>query len=239
MKKQDIIFILCVIAVLTPFFIPQTHFLEYFNLWTANHPFIMSFFKFAILATAGEMLGLRISKGVYNQKGFGIAPRAIVWGILGMGICMAMMIFKAGIVNVIGVIAANQPSEISNSIANINGIFNGDFTIGKVGIAFAVSVAMNSIFAPVFMTLHKITDTHILNNGGTLKGFFRPIKMQEIIVNLNWKAQWSLVFKKYIPLFWFPAHTITFLLPANLQVLFAAFLGVVLGVMLSIANLKK
>ncbi|MBQ5424713.1 MAG: Mpv17/PMP22 family protein, partial [Bacteroidales bacterium] len=61
----------------------------------------------------------------------------------------------------------------------------------------------------------------------------------QIIVGLNWKAQWSLVFKKYIPLFWFPAHTITFLLPANLQVLFAALLGVVLGVMLSIANLRK
>lgn len=239
MKKSDIIFILCVIIVLAPFFIPQTRFLEFFNLWTANHPFIMSFFKFAILATAGEMIGLRISKGCYNQKGFGIAPRAIVWGVLGMGICMAMMIFKSGIVNVIGIIAANASDDVPNSIANINNIFKGDLSWGKAGVAFAVSVAMNSIFAPVFMTLHKITDTHILNNGGTLRGFLRPIKMQEIIANLNWKAQWSLVFKKYIPLFWFPAHTITFLLPANLQVLFAALLGVVLGVMLSIANLKK
>lgn len=232
MKKQDWIFIICVIVVLVPFFIPQTHFLDVFNTLTATHPFIMSFFKFAILATVGEMLGLRIQKGVYNQKGFGIAPRAIVWGILGMGICMAMMIFKTGVPAFLEVVGGCEKGKLAAMLA-------GDFCWGKVGVAFAVSVLMNSIFAPVFMTLHKITDTHILNNGGTLKGFFTPIKMQEIIVNLNWKAQWSLVFKKYIPLFWFPAHTITFLLPANLQVLFAALLGVVLGVMLSIANLKK
>jgi uncharacterized integral membrane protein len=43
------------------------------------------------------------------------------------------------------------------------------------------------------------------------------------------------VFKKTIPLFWYPAHTITFLLPAGFQVLFAAVLGIVLGVLLSVA----
>ena len=178
------------------------------------------------------MLGLRISKGVYNQKGFGILPRAIVWGILGMGICMAMIIFKAGVPTFLDIVGGCEKGTMA-------GLLAGELTWGKVGVAFAVSVAMNSIFAPVFMTLHKITDTHILNNGGTLRGFFRPIKMEQIIVGLNWKAQWNLVFKKYIPLFWFPAHTITFLLPANLQVLFAALLGVILGVMLSIANLRK
>ncbi|HRZ79119.1 MAG TPA: Mpv17/PMP22 family protein, partial [bacterium] len=43
---------------------------------------------------------------------------------------------------------------------------------------------------------------------------------------------------KTIPLFWIPAHTITFLLPENHRVLFAAILGVVLGVFLAIASLK-
>lgn len=36
------------------------------------------------------------------------------------------------------------------------------------------------------MTLHKITDTHILSTGGTLHGFFTPIKMEEIMIGLNW-----------------------------------------------------
>ena len=105
--------------------------------------------------------------------------------------------------------------------------------------AFCISVAQNTIFAPVFMTLHKITDTHILSHGGTLSGFFTPIKMGEIMANLNWRVQWNFVFKKTIPFFWFPAHTITFLLPGDMRVLFAALLGVVLGVLLAIATHKK
>ena len=53
----------------------------------------------------------------------------------------------------------------------------------KVFVAFCISVAQNTIFAPVFMTLHKITDTHILTHGGTLSGFFTPIQMGEIMAN--------------------------------------------------------
>ena len=51
--------------------------------------------------------------------------------------------------------------------------------------------------------------------------------------------QWNFVFKKTIPFFWIPAHTLTFCLPADLQVLFAAICGVALGLILSIAAMKK
>lgn len=89
------------------------------------------------------------------------------------------------------------------------------------------------------MTLHKITDTHILATGGTLHGFFSPIPIGNILQHLNWKVQWNFVFKKTIPLFWYPAHTITFLLPEELRVLFAALLGVALGIILAIAARKS
>lgn len=89
------------------------------------------------------------------------------------------------------------------------------------------------------MTFHKITDTHILATGGTLRGLFTPIPMGYILQNLNWKVQWGFVFKKTIPLFWYPAHTITFLLPSEMRVLFAALLGVALGVILAIAARKS
>ena len=105
----------------------------------------------------------------------------------------------------------------------------------KVFVAFCISIAMNGIFAPVFMTFHKITDTHILACGGSLRALVTPIPMTRIITHLNWDAQWNFVFKKTIPLFWVPAHTITFLLPSEARVLFAALLGVALGVLLAIA----
>ena len=63
--------------------------------------------------------------------------------------------------------------------------------------------------------------------------------MTRIITHLNWNSQWNFVFKKAIPFFWYPAHTITFLLPGEMRVLFAAILGVVLGVLLAIAARMK
>jgi hypothetical protein len=124
----------------------------------------------------------------------------------------------------------------------INGVveaMGGSFSGLKFLGAFLISLAMNTSFGSVFMTLHKVTDAHILNTGGTLRGFFRPINVGEILSSLNWKVQWDFVFKKTIPFFWIPVHTLTFLLPPNLRVLFAALLGVALGLILAIAGQKK
>lgn len=93
MKKQDFIFILGVAVLLLPFFICRPVY-EWYHAFNAAHGMIMSFLKFAVLSTLGEMIGLRISAGVYCRKGFGVLPRMFVWGILGMGINMAMVIFS-------------------------------------------------------------------------------------------------------------------------------------------------
>lgn len=228
MKKSDLLFILCAVLCLCPFFLFDPVY-EAYHSFNAQHGMVMSFIKFAILSTVGEMIGLRISSGVYNRKGFGILPRMLVWGILGMGINMAMIIFSKGVPGFIAYMGVSDAAAL----------FDGAMSYQKVLIALAVSVAMNTIFAPVFMTLHKVTDSHIIATGGTLKGFLTPIPMAKILQNLNWKVQWGFVFKKTIPLFWYPAHTITFLLPGNARVLFAALLGVVLGILLAIAARKQ
>jgi len=225
MKKQDIFFISGVILFFAPFFI-STDVYSWYTTFNANHGMIMSFLKFAVLATLGEVIGLRIKAGVYYSKGFGIIPRAIVWGFLGLTIKLAMIVFSTGMPLFL------QYLGVEGAVASMS----GSITVIKVLTAFSISVGMNSIFAPVMMTLHKITDTHIINNGGTVRGLFRPIQFGKIISELNWKVQWNFVFKKTIPLFWFPAHTITFLLPENVQVLFAALLGVALGVIMAIAG---
>ena len=240
MKKQDWILILCVVAVLAPFFIPATGFFDWFCNSTKAHPYIMAFFKFAILATLGECLALRIRKGVYNEKGFGVAPRMIVWGFLGMAIAMSMVIFKSGVPVFLGSVADALTGNNGHA-AVYAAVFNAEnFTLAKLGIAFAVSVLMNSIFAPVMMTFHKCTDIHITDNGGTIRGLLRPMKMREIMSKkVNWDVQWNLVIKKTIPLFWFPMHTITFILDQTFQVLFAALLGVALGLILALAGRSK
>ena len=83
MKKGDIITTLAVLAVIGAFaFVPGA--MDWFNAMTAKHGMIMSFFKFAILGTFGEMLALRIRKGCYIEKGFGLVPKMLVWGFLGV-----------------------------------------------------------------------------------------------------------------------------------------------------------
>lgn len=228
MKRKDVYFILAVVIFFLPFILCEDVFKAYEG-FNKEHGMIMSFIKFAILATMGETIGLRIRAGVYNQKGFGIIPRAIVWGFLGLTINLAFVIFSSGTLKFLDYMG----------MQNVKETFEGTLTLNKVLIAFCISTFMNTIYAPVMMTLHKITDTHIMNNGGTITGFLRPIQMGEMFKSINWDIQWNFVFKKTIPFFWIPAHTITFILPQDYRVLFAAVLGIALGVILSLAARKK
>ena len=224
MKKSDIVFAVCFVALLLPFFVSDAVFGTYES-FNASHPYIMAFIKFMILSSIGEMLGLRIKQGVYTYSGYGIVPRAIVWGVLGVMIATAMKIFAAGV-----------PVMLEScGLEGMREAMGGPVTFSKFIDALCISTAMNCFFAPMFMTLHKVTDTHILNCGGKLSSLVTPIKFGDILASLNWKIQWSFVFKRTIPLFWIPAHTITFLLPTAYQVLFAASLSIVLGILLSIA----
>ena len=226
MKKIDFLVIGGVILLFLPFFIFPSVFGFYEN-FNKMHPMVMSFIKFAILATLGESIGLRIKEKKYNYKGFGLLPRAIVWGFLGLTIQMAFVIFSQGV-----------PVFLSKTLGLDFGLVE-EMTFGsKLFIAICTSTAMNIIYAPIMMTMHKITDVHILTNGGTVNGLLQPIKMGEVMSDINWNVQWNFVFKKTIPFFWIPAHTITFMLPPEYRVLFAALLGIALGVILSLAAIK-
>ena len=57
----------------------------------------------------------------------------------------------------------------SFGIEGVAAAMKGELTPLKFIGALLISLTMNTTFAPVFMTLHKITDTHILNNGGSLR----------------------------------------------------------------------
>ena len=227
MKKSDFTTIIVIAVVILGFaFIPGAW--DWFLKATTKHGLLMSFFKFAILGTFGEMLSLRIKEGVYYKDGFGLLPKLLIWGVLGVVIASAMTIFKTGTV-----VLLDKGFHLNGKAAFW---FIGNLSWGKFFVALCISVLMNTLFAPVFMTFHKITDIHIAETGGTLKGFFsKPLEIQKTMSEkINWNIQYGFVFKKTIPLFWYPAHTITFLLPGTLQVLFAAALGVALGVILSI-----
>ena len=227
MKKNDLIFLSGILAVAALFIFvsPVTGWYIQYN---KEHGMIMSFFKFALLATLGEVIALRIKTGFYNKPGFGIMPRMIVWGFLGLTINIAFQIFSTG-----------GPAFLAYlGLINAPEAMKGGFSLLKLLDAFTISVTMNLTFAPVMMIFHKITDTHIIKTGGTIGGLLSPIPFASIFRNMNWDVMWNFIFKKTIPFFWIPAHTITFLLPAEFRVLFAAVLGIALGLILAIGSQK-
>jgi hypothetical protein len=226
--KEDLFFVIGLMAFFLPFILFREVFEVYYQ-FNLEHGLLMSFIKFALLATLGEVIGLRIKTGRYHLKGFGLLPRAIVWGFLGMTIYMAFAIFSEGTPKLLVKIGFDQAENMLAS----------GMSWGKVLVSFSISTALNLFYAPVLMTFHKITDMHIVAHGGSLKGFFTPIHFAEIFKTINWDVQWNFVFKRTIPLFWIPAQTLTFLLPEEFRVLFAAFLGIVLGVLLAIAALRQ
>ncbi len=225
---KDIKFTLFLILLFGPFIIFPSVF-DFYMQFNIEHGLLMSFIKFAILATLGEVIGLRIRVGKYNEKGFGIIPRAMVWGVLGLSLKAAFDIFASG-----------TPLFLENmGMKDASLIINGDLTPAKVLVSFSISTALNLFYAPVLMTVHKITDLHIINTGGSIKGFFTSMDVLSILKKIDWDTHWNFILKRTIPLFWIPAQTFTFLLPPEYRILFAAFLGIVLGVLLALASLKK
>ncbi len=68
---------------------------QQFMTLTEAHPYMGGFFKFAILATMGDMLGTRILTGGWKKpKGF--IWKAVVWGVLGMMITLVFTVFTGG-----------------------------------------------------------------------------------------------------------------------------------------------
>jgi hypothetical protein len=225
MKSKDLLMIALLVLIFLPFLF-SAELYQFYLKFNKEHGLIMAMLKFGILATLGETIGHRIKTGQYYAKGFGILPRAIVWALLGVTIALAFKVFSFG---------------VPETLKNFGLIYAADamkepFTCLKLFTAFCISTAMNLTYAPVMMTLHKITDTHIAQNKGKLSCLTMPIPFARIFTHINWDVQWNFVFKKSIPFFWIPAHTITFLLPTQFQVLFAAILGIVLGVILAIAS---
>jgi hypothetical protein len=146
---------------------------------------------------------------------------------------MAFVIFGEGAPAMLKSMGVSFPT---NNPADI--LRTAPFSWLKLFTAVTVSTTLNLFFAAIFMTFHKITDLHILQNGGTLKGFFTPVKIHKHFVELDWSTMWNFIFKKTIPFFWIPAQTLNFMLPEEYRILFAAFLSIVLGVLLSVAALK-
>lgn len=183
-----------------------------FGSFSGAHPYIAGFIKFALLATVGELIALKMASGKWGFPQYFIA-RTLIWGALGIVMTLAMKVFGAGIHQLLD-----------------TGILPGG--TGRFWKAFMTSFWCNLMFAPVMMCTHKFTDTYLELRG---RGF-QKIGLTELVGAINWNAFFGFTILKTIPVFWIPAHTITFMLPGEFQTIMAAYLSIALGIIL---NLKR
>jgi hypothetical protein len=87
-------FIICVFAVFAAvLIIPATR--EVFETLSADHPYIMGFIKFALLATAGELIAVKMASGKFSKPAY-LTARIIIWGLIGVWITYMMKIYFLG-----------------------------------------------------------------------------------------------------------------------------------------------
>ncbi len=209
-------FIVAVFAVFAAvLIIPSSR--EIFEKLSGAHPFIMGFVKFALLATAGEIIAVRMSTGKWQKPPY-LMARIVIWGLIGIWITYMMKILFSGAGAIIesGLIPGKGLNEFWYKFVR----------------AFTTSATMNLTFGPTFMAVHKCSDTYLaLRAKGDKK-----VSLANVIDTVDWKRFVSFTLFKTVPLFWIPAHTVTFMLPSEYQVMLAALLSVALGIIL---NLKK
>ena len=61
-------------------------------------------------------------------------------------------------------VAGSPPIVQYLGVEGVVDAMKGGFSGQKLLGVFAISLLMNTAFAPVFMTIHKITDTHTVNS---------------------------------------------------------------------------
>ena len=187
---------------------------EVFKTLSSEHPYLMGFVKFALLATVGEIFAAAIREKRWRLPRYFIV-RLLIWGAIGVAITFMMKFYTSGVVSMLEKGALPAPQE---------GFFR------ELLRAFYTAALMNLTFGPVFMAFHKCTDKYLdLRASGEKKPGLRGVAG-----SIDWHSFISFTVLKTIPFFWIPAHTLTFLLPPEYQVVAAAALSIALGIILSL-----
>ena len=212
MKKGDCLWLAALITVSTLLFLPEFH--QAFLVLTKNHPYLMGFIKFSLLATMGEMLALRIEKKTWSQPPI-LPARIVIWGLIGIMIVLMFELYMSG---VHGVVAKGL-------------LWTGQGATREFWFAFYVSVTMNLTFAPIFMAVHRVLDTYLDVIANSIETWPR-FALSDLLNRINWQV-FIIFIAKTVIFFWIPAHTLTFLLPPEYRVVVAAYLSIVLGAILA------
>lgn len=205
-----VIFILCALVLLIPSL--RTSFIDI----TEAHPYISGFFKFFILATMGDLLGMRITKNQWIISK-GLFFKACLWGLLGMAITLIFSVYVAGTA------AAQSAGKLP-------------LAGSKVALAFFGSVLMNVTFGPMLYIYHKFGDLYIDEKYEHPK---EKVTVEALVEKVDWYTMVSFSWLKTCTFIWIPCHTLVFLLPPEYRVISSAFLSIGLGILVALTKKLK
>ncbi len=213
MKKGDYIWGAALSAWILVLAVPVSR--DAFMSYTGAHPYIGGFIKFSILATMGDLLGIRFIRGSYFIPR-GVIPKAVNWGVIGMMVTLMFTLFMGGA-----------------DVAQHAGLLPFEGVI--LAQAFFGSAVMNLTFGPMMMFFHRIVDLWI-DSFYEKKG---KATLSSLVDKIDWHSLVEFSWAKTCILFWIPAHTIVFMLPAQYRVLVSAFLSIALGLLLAFSKKEK
>jgi len=216
MRKGDkvaIVYLLALGLLLVIFF-------DQFVAVTKAQPLIMGFLKFAYLATFGSLLKVRISTGKWTFDLGHVSVQFLVWGVIGVWITAAFP----------GTNGAVKELNAEHMLPTSSGSF------GVFWAAFSRSFCINlgSGFAFWMMLIHEYLERFCIR----LLEQHRLLSFVQFGRELDIKT-WFQIIPLTITFFWLPAHTLTFLLPSEFRIIFAAVLSVVLGFFLTVGRKKE
>lgn len=213
MKKGDFVWGLALLAWIVMLAFPASR--DSFMAFTGAHPYVGGFIKFFILATMGDLLGIRLIRGEYVIPN-GIVLRALVWGVIGMMVTLMFTLYMEGA-----------------SSAQKAGLL--PFAGAVVAQAFFGSAVMNLTFGPMMMFFHRIMDLWIDSSYEKTE----KATLSKLVDKIDWHSLVEFSWTKTCVFFWIPAHTIVFMLPSQYRVLVSAFLSIALGLLLAFAKKEK
>lgn len=183
--------------------------------WNKRFPYMGGFVQFLIFATSGEILSSRILYGNWEVNKCTLY-KAITWGISGMFVAAAFFIVSGGV-----------------ELAMKEGML--PFYGNRPAQAFFTSSSVNLFFGSVHSAAIRILGNYFeekyLHN--------KRMTAYEAVTSVEWGEFVEFTFFRTLPFFWIPINTLVFLLPANLQVSFAAMLSFAFGMLMALLKLRE
>ncbi len=172
--------------------------------YNGSHPLIAAFVQFMVLGTLGELLSRRIRASRSGDAMPSMGPVKLTLKALGWALLGVYIKFMF-LITTAGVAAMVEHAYLPESTR-----------AGSLSYAFVVSAVMNIFLGPSMMIAHRVWDNGVDKLLAQKTPSFAGLH----------GSLWTLVW------LWIPLHTITFTQPVELRIGIAAFLSLLLGIVM-------